>query len=165
MSFMLEIDAQKTAERVDRYLKHDFERYLRLSGKHRTDISSPSLSGMPGGSNGNSQENKVIEGAYAGQVVAAVAATIRNCSDYDERKPYKRILIDYYIKGMQGFKIAQKIGYSDRQFANKKRLALCEFADRFEYWKLVFKVQDQPCLQVPKNAQSMHATCRAKEIL
>ena len=149
MSFMLEIDAQKTAERVDRYLKHDFEHYLRLSGKHRTDISSPTLSGMPGGgSNGNSQENKVIEGAYAGQVVAAIAATIRNCSDYDERKPYKRILIDYYINGLQNFKIAQKIGYSERQFDYKKKMAQCEFADRFEYWKIVYQVQDQPCLQI-----------------
>lgn len=148
MSFILEIDAQKTAERVDRYLKHDFERYLRLSGKHRTDISSPSLSGMPGGSNGNGQENKVIEGAYAGQVVAAIAATIRNCSDCDERKPYKRILIDYYIKGLQNFKIAQKIGYSERQYDYKKKMAQCEFADRFEYWKIVYQVQDQPCLQI-----------------
>lgn len=148
MSFMQEIDAQKTAERVDRYLKHDFERYLRLSGKHRTDISSPSLSGMPGGSNGNSQENKVIEGAYAGQVVAAIAATIQNCSDYDERKPYKRILIDYYIEGLQNFKIAQEIGYSERQFDYKKKMALCEFADRFEFWKTVYQVQDQPCLQI-----------------
>ena len=149
MNFMLEVDSQKTAERVDRYLKHDFERYLRLSGKHRTDISSPSLSGMPGGgSNGNSQENKVIEGAYAAQVVAAIAATIRNCSDYDERKPYKRILIGYYIKGLNNFKIAQEIGYSERQFDCKKRMALCEFADRFEYWKIVYQVQDQPCLQI-----------------
>ena len=149
MSFMLEVDCQKTAERVDRYLKHDFERYLRLSGKHRTDVSSPTLPGMPGGgSNGNSQENKVIEGAYAGQVVAAIAATIRNCSDYDERKPYKRILIDYYINGLQNFKIAQKIGYSERQFDYKKKMAQCEFADRFEYWKIVYQVQDQPCLQI-----------------
>lgn len=148
MSFLLEVDPKKTGERVDRYLKHDFERYLRLSGKHRTDISSPSLSGMPGGSNGNSQESKVIEGAYAEQVVAAIAATIRNCSDYDERKPYKQILIDYYIKGMQNFKIAQRIGYSERQFDHKKQMALCEFADRFEYWKIVYQVQDQPCLQI-----------------
>lgn len=148
MSFLLEVDPKKTGERVDRYLKHDFERYLRLSGKHRTDISSPSLSGMPGGSIGNGQENKVIEGAYAGQVVAAIASTIRNCSDYDERKPYKKILIDYYIKGMQNFKIAQRIGYSERQFDHKKQMALCEFADRFEYWKIVYQVQDQPCLQI-----------------
>lgn len=148
MSFLLEVDCQKTAERVDRYLKHDFERYLRLSGKHRTDISSPSLSGMPGGSYGNGPENKVIEGIYAGQVVAAIAATIENCSCCDERRPYKRILIDYYIKGLQNFKIAQEIGYSERQFDYKKKMAQCEFADRFEYWKIVYQVQDQPCLQI-----------------
>lgn len=153
--FMLEIDPKGTGARVDSYLKHDFERYLRLSGKHRTDISSPSLSGMPGGgSSGNSQENKLIEGAYASQVVEAIAATIRNCSDYDERKPYKQILIDYYIRGLQNFKIAQKIGYSERQFDHKKQMALCEFADRFEYWKIVYHVQDQPCLQVMQKAKS-----------
>lgn len=161
----LELDQRLTARKVDQYLKHDFERYLRESGAHRTDISSPSMSGMPGGTIANQQEDKVLEGLYAASVVECIKHTIANCSDYDIRKPYKIILVDYYLKGMQGFKIAQKIGYSDRQFANKKRLALCEFADRFEYWKLVFKVQDQPCLQVPKNAQSMHATCKAKEIL
>ncbi|MDA3765188.1 hypothetical protein PF625_13635, partial [Lacticaseibacillus rhamnosus] len=72
---------------------------------------------------------------------------------------------EYYLNGMPGFKIAQKIGYSDRQFANKKRLALCEFADRFEYWKQVFKVQDQPCLQVTKSAQNMHTMCKVKTLL
>ncbi len=161
----LELDQRLTARKVDQYLKHDFERYLRESGAHRTDISSPSMSGMPGGTIANHQEDKVLEGLYAASVVDCIKHTIANCTDGDIRKPYKIILVDYYLKGMQGFKIAQKIDYSDRQFANKKRLALCEFAERFEYWKQVFKVQDQPCLQVPKNAQSMHATCTAKEIL
>lgn len=161
----LELDQRLTARKVDQYLKHDFERYLRQCGAHRADISSPSMSGMPSGSFTNHQEEKLVEGLYAASVVDCIKHTIANCADGDIRKPYKIILVDYYLKGMQGFKIAQKIGYSDRQFANKKRMALCEFADRFEYWKLVFKVQDQPCLQVPKNAQSMHATCKAKEIL
>lgn len=161
----LELDQRLTARKVDQYLKHDFERYIRQCGAHRTDISSPNMSGMPSGTIANRQEEKLVEGLYAASVVDCIKHTIANCSDCDIRKPYKIILVDYYLKGMQGFKIAQKIGYSDRQFANKKRMALCEFADRFEYWKLVFKVQDQPCLQVPKNAQSMHATCTAKEIL
>ncbi|WP_201336161.1 ArpU family phage packaging/lysis transcriptional regulator [Lactobacillus nasalidis] len=151
---MLEVDPQKTGEAVDRYLKHDFERYLRLSGKHRTDISSPSMNGMPSGSPGNAQEAKIIEGTYAGQVVNAIVATIQNCSDFDYRKPYKQILVDYYIRGLQNFKIAQKIGYSDRQFDFKKRMAQCEFADRFEYWKIVYHVQDQPCLQIMQRAKN-----------
>lgn len=146
------LDQRLTARRVDQYLKHDFERYLRKCGAHRTDINSPSMSGMPSGTFGNHQEEKLLESLYAASVVDCIKHTIANCADGDVRKPYKIILVDYYIKGMQGFKIAQIIGYSDRQFANKKRLALCEFADRFEYWKQVFKVQDQPCLQVSKIA-------------
>ncbi|MBT8853749.1 hypothetical protein BTH55_02995 [Lactobacillus delbrueckii subsp. bulgaricus] len=148
---MIEIDAQKTARRVDRYLKYDFERYLRLCGAHRADISSPSMSGMPSGTIANHQEDKVVEGLYAASVVDCIRQTIANCSD-DIHEPYKTILVDYYLKGMQGFKIAQKVGYSDRQFATKKQLALCEFADRFEYWKQVFEAQDEPCLQVPRIA-------------
>lgn len=148
----LELDPRLTARKVDQYLKHDFERYLRECGAHRSDISSPSMSGMPSGTIANHQEDKVLEGLYAASVVDCIKHTIANCADGDVRKPYKIILVDYYIKGMQGFKIAQIIGYSDRQFANKKQMALCEFADRFEYWKLVFKVQDQPCLQVSKIA-------------
>lgn len=155
----LELDQRLTARKVDQYLKHDFERYLRQCGAHRTDISSPSMSGMPSGTFGNRQEEKLLEGLYAASVVDCIKRTIANCADSDVRKPYKIILVDYYLKGMQGFKIAQKIGYSDRQFANKKRLALCEFADRFEYWKQVFKVQDQPCLQVPKSAKKVRTMC------
>lgn len=148
----LVLDPRLTARKVDQYLKHDFERYLRLCGAHRTDISSPSMSGMPSGTFTNSQEEKLVEGLYSSCVVDCVKATIANCSDYDIRKPYKIILVDYYLKGINGFKIAQKVGYSDRQFANKKQMALCEFADRFEFWKKVFKVEDQPCLQVSKIA-------------
>lgn len=148
----LELDPRLTARNADRYLKHDFERYLRLCGAHRTNISSPSMSGMPSGTFTNHQEDKLVEGLYAASVVDCVKATIANCSDFDIRRPYKIILVDYYLKGMQGYKIAQRIGYSDRQFANKKQMALCEFADRFEYWKNVYKVQDQPCLQALKNA-------------
>ena len=149
----LELDPRLTARKVDQYLKHEFERYLRLCGAHRTDISSPSMSGMPSaGTFTNGQEKKLVEGLYAASVVDCVRATIANCSDFDIRRPYKIILVDYYLKGMNGFKIAQKIGYSDRQFATKKQMALCEFADRFEYWKNVYKVQDQPRLQVPKTA-------------
>ena len=148
----LEIDLRLTARKADQYLKHDFERYLRLCGAHRTDISSPSMSGMPSGSFANHEEEKLVDGLYAACVVDCVQATIANCQNSDLRKPYQTILIDYYLKGMQGYKVAQRIGYSDRQFATKKQLALCEFADRFEYWKRVYKVQDQPCLQVPKVA-------------
>ena len=149
----LELDPRLTARKVDQYLKNDFERYLRLCGAHRADLKSPSMSGMPsGGMFANHQEEKLVEGLYAACVVDCVRATIANCSDFDIRKPYKIILVDYYLKGTHGFKIAQKIGYSDRQFASKKQMALCEFADRFEYWKKVYKVEDQPCLQVPKTA-------------
>lgn len=148
----LELDPQLTARKADQYLKHDFERYLRLCGAHRTDINSPSMSGMTSGTFTNHEEDKLVEGLYAASVVDCVRATIANCSDFDIRKPYKIILVDYYLKGMPGFKIAQKVGYSDRQFANKKQMALCEFADRFEFWKKVYKVQDQPCLQVSKIA-------------
>lgn len=143
-----ELDQRLTARRVDQYLKNDFERYLRQCGSHRTDISSPSMSGISG-TIANHQEEKLVEGLYAASVVKCIKYTIANCENCN-RQPYKSILLDYYINGMQGVKIAQRVGYSYRQFETKKQLALCEFADRFEYWKQVFKVQDQPCLQVPK---------------
>lgn len=108
---MIEIDTRKTARRVDRYLKHDFEWYLRLCGAHRADISSPSMSGMPSGTIANHQEDKVVEGIYAASVVDCIKHTIADCSDGDIHKPYKIILVDYYLEGMLGFKVAQKIGY------------------------------------------------------
>lgn len=153
------LDQRLTARKVNQYLKHDFERYLRQCGAHRADISSPSMSGMSSSTFGNRQEEKLLEGLYAASVVDCIKHTIANCTDDDIRKPYKTILVDYYLKGMPGFKIAQKVGYSDRQFVKKKQLALCEFADRFEYWKRVFKVQDQPCLQAQKSAQKVHTKC------
>lgn len=146
---MMVLDQRLTARKVDQYLKNDFERYLRQCGAHRADISSPSMSGMPSGTIANHQEEKLVEGLYAASVVACIKSTIANCADCN-RKPYKIILVEYYLKSIQGVKIAQRVGYSYRQFETKKQLALCEFADRFEYWKQVFKVQDQPCLQVHK---------------
>lgn len=159
-----ELDQRLTARKVDQYLKNDFERYLRQCGAHRTDISSPSMSGMPSGTIANHQEEKLVEGLYAASVVDCIKHTIANCTDAT-RHPYKIILVDYYLKGMQGVKIAPIVGYSYRQFEAKKQLALCEFAERFEYFKQVFKVQDQPCLQVPKNAKKVHTLCKAKVIL
>ena len=157
-----ELDQRLTARRVDQYLKHDFERYLRECGAHRTDISSPSMSGMPSGiRNANHQEEKLVEAVYAASVVDCIKYTIANCADCN-RQPYKIILLDYYINGMQGVKIAQRVGYSYRQFETKKQLALCEFADRFEYWKQVFKVQDQPCLQVTKFQKNCTQCARKK---
>lgn len=156
-----ELDQRLTALKVDQYLKNDFERYLRLCGAHRTDISSPSMSGIPSGTIANHQEEKLVEGLYAASVVDCIKHTITNCADCN-RKPYKIILVDYYLKGMQGVRIAPIVGYSYRQFATKKQLALCEFADRFEYWKEVFKVQDQPCLQVPKLQKNCTQCARQK---
>lgn len=156
-----ELDQRLTARKVDQYLKNDFERYLRQCGAHRTDISSPSMSGMPSGTIANHQEEKLVEGLYAASVVACIKSTIANCADCN-RKPYKIILVDYYLKSIQGVKIAQRVGYSYRQFETKKQLALCEFADRFEYWKEVFKVQDQPCLQVPKFQKNCTQCARQK---
>lgn len=98
----LELDPRLTARKTDQYLKHDFERYLRECGAHRTDISSPSMSGMPGGTLANHQEDNVLEGLYAASVVDCIKHTIANCSDCDIRKPYKIILVDYYLKGMPG---------------------------------------------------------------
>lgn len=156
-----ELDQRLTARKVDQYLKHDFERYLRECGAHRTDISSPSMSGMPSGTIANHQEEKLVEGLYAASVVDCIKHTIANCAD-GNRQPYKIILVDYYLKGVQGVRIAPIVGYSYRQFATKKQLALCEFADRFEYWKQVFKVQDQPCLQVPKFQKNCTQCARQK---
>lgn len=156
-----ELDQRLTARKVDQYLKNDFERYLRQCGAHRTDISSPSMSGMPSGTIANHQEEKLVEGLYAASVVSCIKSTIANCADCN-RKPYKIILVDYYLKGMRGVQIAPIVGYGYRQFETKKQFALCEFSERFEYWKQVFKVQDQPCLQVPKFQKNCTQCARRK---
>lgn len=157
----LQIDVKATCRKVDRYLKHDLEHYLRESGRHRTDISSPALSGMPSGSKDNVLERKIVAGAYASLVVDAVMATIANCdNDADFRRPNRTILTNYYFKGMTNWQVAQAIGYSERRYDQKKALALCEFADRFEYFKKVYHVEDQPKLQVQKSCGNVAVKLR-----
>ncbi|TVV13672.1 hypothetical protein FOF62_00495 [Lactobacillus jensenii] len=140
LDYGMDIDTEKTARIVERFLTHDLERYLRYAGKHRLDLASPEadITGISG-SNGNAQEIKLLRNLEAQAIVKAVDLTLLNCSN-SSRTPVQTILVELYVKEKSNWAVAQMVGYSSSRFREIKRYALCEFADRFDHWQVVAKV-------------------------
>ncbi len=138
-------DPKKTAKNCNYFLKNDFERYLNLAGMHRNQLSSPQLSFAPGSTNHNGVENSVVNEAYdditkaepARRAVSAIYRAMDNCTDLPY-KPYRTILLLTYVQGLKVGEIAIRTSLAERTINKKKINALCEFAERLEYWKKVY---------------------------
>lgn len=125
----LDIDTKATADNVRRFLTNDLQRYLQIAGTNRIDLKSPQITGMPKGSPvGNTNEQHYVEVAYAESVVCCVSRAISNCRAFSNA-----ILTKKYIDGLPDWKIAVELQYSFSRYKDLKRIALCEFADRYLY--------------------------------
>lgn len=99
----------------------------------------------------------------ADKIVYCTGKAINECEDV-KRKPYRTILVDYYLKQMMNKEVAEAIGYSLSRYSILKTRALMEFADSFNYWiaqqdvkpvfKLVYK-KKQSRGGRPKKAQNV----------
>lgn len=69
----------------------------------------------------------------ADKIVYCAGKAISECED-EKRKPYKTILVDYYLKQMMNREVAEAIGYSMSRLSFLKTRALMEFTDSFNYW-------------------------------
>lgn len=136
-----DIDTKETAKNVDAFLRNDFIKYARLCGLTRADLQSPTITGMPSGSNfGNSAENKMMRIFEAEDIVKSVKETIcKKCSAKSSK-----ILSLCYLSNMLNWQVARRLDYSTSRFAELKRCALCEFADFFDYYRYRYdlKVSD-----------------------
>ena len=66
-------------------------------------------------------------------LVYCVGKAFNECQN-ETKKPYRTILIDYYLKEMWNSDIANEVGYSHSRFGILKKQALDEFTQRFNYW-------------------------------
>lgn len=143
------IDQRATASRVRKFLKHDFERYLAYAGLNPTDLSviddthlsSPKMdaSGVSAHGGVNHQEESNLRIMKAEKACHAVVRAIGNCRD-GSRTPYRTILRECYLKGLDDQKVMVLLGYEHSWFDQLKRRAECEFADRWDRWKLYYDV-------------------------
>lgn len=146
MDLGLGINIEATAKEVDNFLSKEFQHYLNRAGRTRSSLSSPQLSEAPGGTHyDHANEDAIIEGMFAQNVVSCIHQTIIKCSNSGDH-PYATILFSLYVEQNTVKRTSQLIGFSMRQTFVKKQLACCEFADRFEHEKQVYQVADLPCL-------------------
>lgn len=138
-SLHLEIDSQKTAKNVARFLDKKLDHYLALSGKRRFDLKSPEIDGMPKPvAHGNASENRMLNIWLAENVVECVGMAIRNMNIES-----RRILIKRYSESMTVYNIATELNYSASTYTRRREKALCEFADRFEYQVIRHQIEGE----------------------
>lgn len=143
------IDQRATAGRVRNFFKYDFERYLGYAGFNPvnlsviddTHLSSPKMdaSGVSAHGGINHQEDSTLRIMEAEKACYAVAKAIDNCRDAS-RTPYRTILKECYLKGLDDQKVMGLLGYEHSWYDRLKRRAECEFADRWDKWKFCYGV-------------------------
>lgn len=143
------IDQRKTAAKVRNFFKHDFERYLGYAGLNPVDLSviddshlsSPRMdaSGVSAHGGINHQEDSTLRIVEAKKACYAVVRAINRSRD-SSRTPYRTILKERYLKGLDDQKVMVLLGYEHSWFDKLKRRAECEFADRWDEGKKYYKV-------------------------
>ena len=126
----------KTAQKVKDFFADDFNHYLNLSGKHRTDLSSPSFdpTGVSAQNGINHQDESMTINIDAVNCVKAFDDAISSCTNTGDM-PYAMILYLYYIKRMQDYRISARLGYQSARYYELKSEALVEFAERLDFWR------------------------------
>lgn len=124
------IDQRKTAGRVRNFFEHDFERYLGYAGLNPVDLSviddshlsSPKMdaSGVSAHGGVNHQEDSTLRIIEAEKACHAVGKAIDNCRD-SARTPYRTILREHYLKGLDDQKVMVLLGYEHSWYDSLKR--------------------------------------------
>lgn len=137
--FDYEIDKDKTADRVDRFLDKKFFAIRNTAGATASDLSSPLLdkSGVVNHSDVNNADMRFL--GYAGQykeieacqhIVKAVIKTIEACPN-NSRQPYASIIYKRYIKHDFDTNVYTSLGYSKSRYYQLRKDALTVFAQIF----------------------------------
>ena len=119
-----EIDEKQTLSNVKSFFKNDFKKVERLSGYDGV-ISSPSFDGLPHSTNNQSPDNFFIKHASYAELFKAVVNAINKCTEH-----HRIILKGYYLDGLKGFQIQQRLVISKSAYYERKNKAELEFADR-----------------------------------
>lgn len=135
-----ELNRKETCEKVDKFFKNHVERLVLLAGSRLIDLSSPNLSNAPSGSSfNNNQENQLINGIDAQNIVKSINDALNRGIDPVSRK----ILIGLYINHDRWIDVQNVIYKEHTSFAKLRNRALLAFASSFEGWQLKNNV-DEP---------------------
>lgn len=117
-----EINERATEERVRKFFKNDFKRWMLLSGTSLADLQSPSINDMPSSqSYGNSNEDKITSNIDAKVVMAEVVRVV-NSLETRQRKT----LTLHHLQGRDLTEVSEAIQRTNRQchrILNKAYLA------------------------------------------
>lgn len=126
---MKNIDYDKTADNVARFLtdKRYYPRLYKIYQQASPEfIQSPSLSGMPGGSIGNSNEEKLVKYLYAKSIVDGVADT------YDKGSVELKVVLDNVLGKISAVEAMMRLHFEKTRYYQIRKMALNEFADGLE---------------------------------
>lgn len=123
------IDYDRTADNVSQFLTDGryYPRLHRMCQQASPDhLQSLSLSGMPGGSIGNSNEEKLVKYLYAKSIVDGVTDT------YDKGSVELRVVLDNVLGKISAVEAMRKLHFENTRYYQVKKRALNEFADGLE---------------------------------
>lgn len=148
MGLLPEIDEKKTQDKVRHYLEKEFPRLVLQAGYSMLEVQSPKfdITGGSGANVRNSLEDKIIDHFKARPEVFATVKAIRRCPE-----PYKQILIDLYVKDLQGVDVQEIMGYGHAQFNILKKRSLLYFADSFQNHHDFHEYKDDDIIKTWKN--------------
>lgn len=166
LSLGFEMDMERTARRAFGFLKYTFPSYVKGAALSMNDLSGQEITGMPSSHSAiNSQERK-LEKAWKrveqNQLRAVtVYQTILLCRK-SPVYPYQQILLSKFVAGDPDWKIQPVVGYSNSQYYNKRRDALCEFAEILEAKKVKNGCPEIPDLIIEVEEENEEKTEKSK---
>ena len=124
-----DIDYKATEKNVKHFLTRIYPRAKRMAGKELATIKSPQITDMPKGAPaGNLLEQRLIQRAYAQQVVKATVNAIYRCDAFS-----REVLDLLYLQGYSDSACYMAIGYQRSQYFKRiKPKALRQFAEAYE---------------------------------
>lgn len=130
-------DPKQTRENVKRFFEVDYPAAKRRAGQfrnNRTGISSPQITGMPGGSSAsNGVEERLVNAIYCRQVMYATADAIKCCSRWS-----RAILTMLYLDGCDDTYCIEHLPFSESSYFHKyKPTAYIEFAEAYPVEELL----------------------------
>lgn len=129
----LAFNRKATADRAHKFLTNDFERWLNQCGATKADLQSPKWDQQPKGrSISNSQEEKLMRILIARHNVETIRRAIYNC-----KADNADLLIKRYLEEQADVHVMQRLGFESTQYYKHRSAALCEFAERLEFWSAV----------------------------
>lgn len=108
-----------------------FDRILSIGGRLPMDLIPENLSNIKP----SNDERFTPDIIQAETIAYCVALAINDCKN-EPRKPYKKILIDVYLKELSNIDTMQEVGYEHSRYNVLKRQAMNEFAGRFNVYAI-----------------------------